>query len=122
MQVDNERALRAIFENARLPIVTHCENNKLIEQNMMRAQQTYGADPDVSHHSEIRDAEVCYTSTRLAVALARETGARLHVAHVSTARELEFFSSATPNITAEACVGHLLFCDEDYARLAHASR
>ncbi len=117
MLVDNEVALRAIFEAARLPIMTHCENSKIINRNLEEAQAKYGADPDVCHHPEIRSEEACYQSTSLAVRLARETGARLHVAHISTARELELFQPNDSQITAEACLGHLLFCDEDYAQL-----
>ena len=117
MLVDNEVALRAIFENAKLPIMTHCEDSNIINQNMKAAQEQYGADPDIAHHAEIRSEEACYQSTSLAVRLAKETGARLHVAHVSTARELNLLDANDPNITAEACVGHLLFCDKDYARL-----
>lgn len=117
MLVDNEIALKAIFENAKLLIMTHCENSAIINENMKAAQAQYGADPSVEHHPEIRSEEACYQSTALAVRLARENGARLHVAHLSTAKELELFAPNDPLITAEACVGHLLFCDEDYARL-----
>lgn len=117
MLVDNEVALRAIFESAKLPIMTHCENTQLINENMKKAQDAYGNDPAVEHHPEIRSEEACYQSTTLAVKLAQETGARLHVAHISTARELELFEANNPNITAEACVGHLVFCDKDYAKL-----
>lgn len=118
MLVDNEVALRAIFSSARLPIMVHCEDSRLIAANMKEAQERYGEDPAVVHHPEIRSEEACFRSTELAVKLAREAGARLHVAHVSTRRELELLRSvADERITAEACVGHLLFCDEDYARL-----
>lgn len=117
MLVDNEVALRAIFESAKLPIMTHCENTQLINENMKKAQDAYGNDPAVEHHPEIRSEEACYQSTALAVKLAQETGARLHVAHISTARELELFEASNLNITAEACVGHLVFCDKDYAKL-----
>lgn len=117
MLVDNEVALRAIFESAKLPIMTHCENTQLINENMKKAQDAYGNDPAVEHHPEIRSEEACYQSTTLAVKLAQETGARLHVAHISTARELELFEANNPNITAEVCVGHLVFCDKDYAKL-----
>lgn len=117
MLVDNERALRAIFENSRLPIMTHCEDSKLIADNMAKANALYGPDPDVSHHSEIRSTEACLASTELALSLARETGARLHVAHISTAAELALFRPEEERITAEACVGHLFFSDQDYARL-----
>lgn len=117
MLVDNEVALRAIFESAKLPIMTHCENTQLINENMAKAQAAYGNDPAVEHHPEIRSEEACYQSTALAVKLAQETGARLHVAHISTARELELIDANNPRITAEACVGHLVFCDKDYAKL-----
>lgn len=117
MLVDNEVALRAIFESAKLPIMTHCENTQLINENMAKAQAAYGNDPAVEHHPEIRSKEACYQSTALAVKLAQETGARLHVAHISTARELELFDANNPRITAEACVGHLVFSDKDYAKL-----
>ena len=117
MLVDNETSLRAIFENSRLPIMTHCEDSQLIAENTKAAQEKYGKDPDVSHHAEIRNAEACYRSTELAVKLAKEYGARLHVAHLSTARELELFEPNHDKITAEACVGHLLFTDDDYTRL-----
>lgn len=117
MLVDNEVALRAIFESAKLPIMTHCENTQLINENMTKAQAAYGNDPAVEHHPEIRSEEACYQSTALAVKLAQETGARLHVAHISTARELELIDANNPRITAEACVGHLVFSDKDYAKL-----
>lgn len=117
MLVDNERSLQAIFESAKLPIMVHCEDSNLINENMEVAKAKFGADPDVCHHPEIRSEEACYNSTALAVKLAKESGARLHVAHISTARELELFEPNDKQITAEACVGHLLFCDEDYARL-----
>ena len=116
MLVDNENALRAIFENARLPIMTHCEDSAIINENMKKAKSLYGEDPNVKHHPEIRSEEACYQSTSLAVKLAKETGARLHVAHLSTARELDLFEANDKQITAEACVGHLIFCDEDYAK------
>lgn len=116
MLVDNENALRAIFENARLPIMTHCEDSAIINENMKNAKSLYGEDPDVKHHPEIRSEEACYQSTSLAVKLAKETGARLHVAHLSTALELDLFEAKDKQITAEACVGHLIFCDEDYAK------
>lgn len=117
MLVDNEVSLRAVFENAKLPIMTHCENSKIINDNLKAACERYGSDPDVCHHAEIRSEEACYQSTALAVKLANETGAKLHVAHISTARELELFNPDNNNITAEACVGHLMFSNTDYARL-----
>lgn len=117
MLVDNERSLQAIFEHSRLPIMAHCEDSHLIAANLERIQAICGNDPAIVHHPEVRNAEACYRSTALAVRLARETGARLHVAHLTTARELELFDPTDPQITAEACVGHLLFTDQDYLRL-----
>ena len=117
MLVDNERSLQAIFEHSHLPIMAHCEDSHLIAANLERIQAICGNDPAIVHHPEVRNAEACYRSTALAVRLARETGARLHVAHLTTARELELFDPADPQITAEACVGHLLFTDQDYPRL-----
>ena len=117
MLVDNERSLQAIFEHSRLPIMAHCEDSRLIAANLERIQAICGNDPAIVHHPEVRNAEACYRSTALAVRLARETGARLHVAHLTTARELELFDPSDPQITAEACVGHLLFTDQDYPRL-----
>ena len=71
----------------------------------------------MAHHPEVRSEEACFRSTELAVKLARETGARLHVAHLTTARELELFRPSDPQVTAEACVGHLWFTQDDYQRL-----
>lgn len=117
MLVDNERSLRAVFENTPLMVMTHCENSAIINANMEKAKTLYGSDPDICHHPEIRSEEACYQSTALAIKLAKETNKRLHVAHISTARELELFDKTNKQITAEACVGHLIFCDEDYKRL-----
>lgn len=127
MLVDQEGALRRIFSQVKLPIMTHCEDTALINENMAEARQKWGDDPDVCHHPEIRNAEACYRSTALAVHLAVENGARLHVAHLTTARELQLFDRYSernvlagrrfPNITAEAVVAHLVFCDADYAGL-----
>ena len=124
MLVDREEALRDIFTRCPLPIMAHCEDPSRISDNLKRCRQLHGDDPDVAHHPEIRDEEACFRSTELAVNLARETGARLHVAHVSTARELSLFSplpfreaGTRKRITAEACIAHLLFSEADYARL-----
>ena len=116
MLVDRKDVLRELFAKAKLPIMAHCEDTETINHNMKRAKEMYGDDPAVEHHPEIRSEEACYESTRLAVSLAKETGARLHVAHLTTARELELFGTS-PRITAEAVVAHLVFCDEDYKRL-----
>ena len=117
MLVEGERALRAIFESSRLPIMTHCEDSALITENLRSLQSAEGSDPCVVHHPEVRSEEACFRSTELAVKLARETGARLHVAHLTTARELELFQPGDRQVTAEACVGHLWFTQDDYQRL-----
>ena len=116
MLVDREEALRRLFANIGLPIMSHCEDTATINANMAACKLEHGDDPDVRFHPTIRSTEACYRSTKFAVELAREYGAHLHVAHVTTARELEFFGVSS-NITAEAVVAHLFFCDEDYARL-----
>jgi dihydroorotase len=117
MLVDKEEALRNIFRQCPTLLMTHCEDTNRINQRMAEFKAIYGEDPAVMHHPGIRDAEACYLSTELAVRLAKETGARLHVAHLTTARELELFQPGDHQITAEACVAHLLFTDQDYQQL-----
>ncbi len=120
MLVDNEEVLLKIFSEAPLPIMAHCEDSALIAANTEHYKSLYGDDPDVKYHPAIRSEEACYRSSALAVKLAQRTGARLHIAHVSTARELNLFSSAPleqKRITAEACISHLYFSDKDYERL-----
>ena len=114
MLVDRDEALNKIFASAALPIMAHCEDTDIINHNMAVAKQGHGDDPDVSLHPFIRSEEACLASTAKAVALAKKHGARLHVAHLSTAEELDYITSP---ITAEACVGHLIFSLLDYQRL-----
>jgi dihydroorotase len=95
MLVDRRASLERIFASARLPIMTHCEDTEIINRNMAAAKQQYGEDPKVEHHPEIRSEEACYESTRLAVELAKKYDARLHVAHLTTARELELFDKCS---------------------------
>lgn len=117
MLVDKYESLQQIFVKAKklgLPVMTHCEDTDIINRNMAAYQEKYGEDPDVKFHPEIRSAEACYESSSLAVKLAKESGAHLHIAHVTTARELEFFGK-DKNITGEAVIAHLYFSDEDYA-------
>lgn len=116
MLVDKRDVLKQLFANSPLPIMAHCEDTDIINRNMQLAKQKYGDDPAVEHHPEIRSEEACWESTRLAVELASETGARLHVAHLTTERELQLFGS-DPKITAEAVIAHLFFCDDDYKTL-----
>ena len=113
MLVDRLETLENIFKNAPLPIMTHCEDTQLINQNMAEAKQLYGEDPAVEHHPAIRSAEACYHSSALAVEVATKYGAQLHVAHLTTARELSLFGHNL-RITAEAVIAHLWFCDADY--------
>ena len=121
MLVDRRESLEQIFSSAKLPIMAHCEDTAIINRNMAEAKEKYGDDPKVIHHPEIRSEEACYESTRLAVELAKKHNARLHVAHLSTARELDLLPSTNTDylssITFEATVSHLYFCDRDYTSL-----
>ena len=117
MLVDGQKALERIFSTCRLPLMVHCEDTDIINRNMAEAKQAWGEDPPVSLHAMIRSEEACLASTRKAVELARKYGTRLHVAHVSTAEELELFDTSSDSITAEATVGHLYFTQLDHERL-----
>ena len=124
MLVDRDETLERIFKTCKLPLMVHCEDTGIINRNMAEAKSAWGDDPPVALHAMIRSEEACMTSTQKAVALAKKYGTRLHVAHVSTAEELELFepytvrrdSVVTP-ITAEACVGFLCFTQLDHERL-----
>ena len=116
MLVDHYGSLLKVFETAArldLPVMAHCEDTDTINHNMAQMKKAYGDDPDVMLHPLIRSEEACYESSALAVQLARTYGTHLHVAHISTARELELLGG---NVTGEACVAHLLFTSADYAR------
>lgn len=117
MLVDDTDLLAPVFRQARTPIVTHCEDSALINANAERIRQAYGDSAPVALHSEIRPAEACIRSTRKAVSLASQHGTRLHVAHVSTAAEIDLIAQAPCNISAEVCTSYLLFTSDDYARL-----
>lgn len=120
MLVENPEALKQIFSKANMLIAAHCEDPNIIQWNSELARVKYGEDPDVAFHSKIRSEKACWRSSALAVQLAKETGARLHVLHVSTASELELFEDkplSEKRITAEVCVPHLMFCDKDYQTL-----
>ena len=119
MLVDQMETLKNIFANAGMLIATHCEDQHIISANTAIYKEKYGKDPDVKYHPAIRNEEACYESSALAVKLAKETGARLHIMHISTAKELTLLENKPieeKNITAEACVSHLFFCDKDYER------
>lgn len=114
MLVDKREMLEELFAKTPKLIMTHCEDTARINANMAEARQKYGDDPDITHHAEIRDAEACWQSSALAAEMAKASGVRLHIAHISTERELALLGG---NITGEACVAHLLYTDQDYARL-----
>lgn len=114
MLVDRREALEKIFSTAQMPIMVHCEDTDIINRNMAEAKRLYGDDPKVTHHPEIRSVEACYQSTKLAVELALKHHAQLHIAHLTTAKELELL---TDGVTAEVTPSHLYFCDRDYNAL-----
>ena len=117
MLVDKEAALRELFANCTLPIMTHCEDTAVITENTARLKEQLGGEPGVEYHPEIRSAEACFKSTQLAVSLAKEYHAQLHVAHLTTKEELSLIDPSDSNITAEVCIPHLVFTDKDYATL-----
>jgi len=118
MLVDNEATLEKIFSSTPMLIAVHCEDEATIKNNLAIFKEQYGDDVPVTAHHLIRSAEACYISSSKAVALAKKTGARLHIFHLSTAKEMELFTNKIPledkKITAEVCVHHLWFTDEDY--------
>ncbi|MEO8534181.1 MAG: dihydroorotase [Flavobacterium sp.] len=118
MLVDNEATLEKIFSSTPMLIAVHCEDETTIQNNLAVFKEQYGDDVPVTAHHLIRSAEACYISSSKAVALAKKTGARLHIFHLSTAKEMELFTNKIPledkKITAEVCVHHLWFTDEDY--------
>ncbi len=120
MLVDNPETLDKIFAHAPRPVVTHCEDTPTIRQNEDAARAKHGEDVPFSEHPSIRSAEACYRSTELATGLAKKHGTRLHVLHLTTARELSFFEPGPvegKQITVEACVHHLYFEASRYADL-----
>ena len=123
MLVDKKNELEKIFEEAErlgLPVAVHCEESSIIAANTAAIKEREGDDPDVRFHPAIRSEEACYQSTASAVELAKRFGTRLHVMHISTAKELELLTAAEPEgkkITAEVTPAHLTFCDADYATL-----
>ena len=118
MLVDNKETLDNIFSQVKTLIAVHCEVDGMIKENMMAMTEKYGEDVPVELHGKIRSAEACYASSSFAVELAKKHNTRLHILHISTAKELELFDGDKPlsekRITSEACVHHLWFTDEDY--------
>lgn len=123
MLVDNHTTLEHIFSQSPVLIATHCEDESTIKRNSEIFRQKYGEDVPLKCHPEIRSAETCYLSSSYAVSLAKKFGTRLHILHVSTARELDLFDNKIPlsekKITAEACVHHLWFDESDYERFGN---
>ena len=118
MLVDNEQMLEGLFGELDQLIITHCEDETTIQNNLEAARQRFGADIPMDWHSRIRSEEACYLSSSRAVEMARKKGARLHVYHLSTENETALFDKGPiegKKITAEACVHHLWFTDNDYA-------
>jgi dihydroorotase len=118
MLVDNEAVLEKIFSSTKMIISVHCEDEVTIRKNTQEFKDKYGDDIPVKYHPIIRSEEACYLSSSKAITLAKKTGARLHIFHVSTAKETELFRNDIPleekQITAEVCVHHLWFSDKDY--------
>ncbi len=118
MLVDNLEVLEKIFSSTNLVISVHCEDEETIRKNTAHYKKIYGEDIPIELHPIIRSEEACYISSSKAIALAKKTGARLHVFHLSTAKETTLFRNDIPleekQITAEVCVHHLWFSDEDY--------
>ncbi len=118
MLVDNEEVLEKIFSSTKMLIAVHCEDEATIKNNLALYKEKYGEDVPVKFHHLIRSEEACYLSSSKAIALAKKTGARLHVFHLSTAKEMELLTNKIPveekQITAEVCIHHLWFTEADY--------
>jgi len=118
MLVDNDDVLERIFSSTPLLIAVHCEDETTIKNNLEKFKEEYGDDIPVQAHHLIRSEEACYLSSSKAIALAKKTGARLHIFHLSTAKEMDLFTNKIPleqkKITAEVCIHHLWFTNSDY--------
>lgn len=119
MLVDNQTVLENIFKEAPILVATHCEDEQTIQRNLAAFKDKYGDALTPAMHPLIRSAEACYISSSMAVELAKKHNTRLHILHISTAKEVELFDNTLPlkdkRITAEACIHHLWFNDSDYA-------
>ncbi len=118
MLVDNKQTLEAVFSKSDLLIATHCEDEATIKSNLELYKEKYGDAANVTMHGRIRSEEACYLSSSMAVEMAKKHNTRLHILHISTAKETSLFGNNVPlaqkRITSEACIHHLWFCDEDY--------
>jgi dihydroorotase len=123
MLVDDPQALEDVFHYSPTIITTHCEDDPMIKQNFQKYFEEYGETLPAKFHPLIRNEEACYKSSSFAVSLAKKYNSRLHILHISTEKELELFTNQIPlkdkRITAEACIHHLWFSDEDYDRLGN---
>ena len=122
MLVDQATTLEGIFRHSPALIATHCEDTPRIKIAEAAAKAKWGEDVPAGEHPRIRDVEACYASSSMAAELAKRHDARLHILHITTAKELSLFSAAPlkgKRLTAEACVHHLWFAEEDYAPLGH---
>jgi len=123
MLVDDTHTLSQVFAEVPAIIAVHCEDDKMIAENLERYKAEFGEDLPTRFHPLIRDADACYASSSKAKALAEKHNSRLHILHISTAKETELFGNSLPleqkRITAEACIHHLWFSDEDYDRLGN---
>ncbi|MGO3155074.1 MAG: amidohydrolase family protein, partial [Mesonia sp.] len=120
MLVDDEKVLEEIFKNSPVLIAVHCEDEQTIKDNLAKYKKEFGDDIPMVYHPKIRSTEACYLSSSKAVKLAKKTGARLHVFHISTAKEISLFDGKKAlkdkKITAEVCIHHLWFNDTDYEK------
>jgi len=123
MLVDNRDTLDKLFSEVDMLIATHCEDEATVRANMKRYEEEYGDRLDASYHPIIRDVEGCYLSSSMAVDLAKKYNTRLHILHISTAKELDLFDNTTPlqnkRITSEVCVHHMHFSADDYAKMGN---
>ncbi len=123
MLVDNPETLERLFSKSHMLIAAHCEYEPIIRENLQKYKEQYGDNIPIAYHPAIRSSEACFRSSQFAVNLARRHNTRLHVLHVSTADELALFSNeksdSQKRITAEVCVHHLWFSDQDYSRLGN---
>ena len=121
MLIDNLNSIEKIFSSTSLPISAHCEDEQTIRINSKKYKEIYGENVPMELHPKIRSEEACYKSSKYAVDLAKKTGARLNVFHISTRKELDLFDNKLPvdqkKLTAEVCAHHLWFTDKDYKKL-----
>ncbi len=118
MLVDKRETLEGLFSKCKMLIATHCEDEETVRNNMQLYKEKYGEEVPIECHPLVRNEEACYKSSSMAVELAKKYNARLHILHISTAKELALFDNTKPlkekRITAEACIHHLWFSDKDY--------